>query len=242
MVLEDFSGVSLCSRYSRVPNNLGFCGPSDNHELFFKCIIGGECEKASLSLKKFEGLYPYLDFIAKKHAKKPFDYEVVEAYWTGNRLLEGFNKEEFMLHLDRLVNVGLPSFIAEKLKNKLPEKPFPMHLFNVVFVGVGNITGAVTANIQNMDNCRIYWAKVLELSEKTAIVKYNPLIADKENAVIGKEIEKKVGFDKRIADIAEGDIVTIHWNEICEIIDAKRKTKIELYTERVLSSIPRFDA
>lgn len=236
------SGVRLCSRYSRVPNSLGYCGPESVQKDFIDCITRGNCRNAESALKKFEGLYPYLELIAAKHGKTQFDYEVVEAYWLGNSLLEGFSREEFSKHLDSLVAVGLPSFISEKLKKNLPENPMPMHLFNVVFVGVGNITGSVKPNIQNMDKCRVSWGKVVEMNEKTAVIRYAPMVEKEKKAVIGRETEKIVTYDSRITQISIGDLVTVHWDTICEILDSKRKEKLQFYTEKVLESIPRLYA
>ncbi len=243
MEQKDFFGVELCSRYSRVPNSLGYCGPSDVQEAFLKCIMNGECNKARLSLKKFEGLHPYLELIAGKHGLDPFDYDVVEAYWLGNQLLEGFTREEFSLQLDNLVIAGLPSFIAEKLKKNIPQNPYPVHLMNVVFVGVGNITGSVSPNLENMDNCRVSWGKIMKIADGKLVVRYNPLVKAGDRAVLGKEIEKEVSFDSRIfKSLDEGDLISMHWNHACEKLSEERKNRLHEYTEKVLSSIPCFYA
>ncbi|MBI2133400.1 hypothetical protein HYU11_01820 [Candidatus Woesearchaeota archaeon] len=243
MVPRDYSGVELCSRYSRVPNSLGFCGPSDVQDSFLKCILEKECDDARSSLAKFEGLYPYLDFISGKHGRDPFDPEVVEAYWLGNKLLDGFSRAEFSGHLDRLVSVGLPSFLADKLKKNLPEAPFPSHLFNVVFVGVGNITGSVLPNIENMDNCRVSCVEVVEVRKTALFTKHNPLVKKGESLAIGKDVEKKINYDSRLfRDLSAGDFVSVHWNHACEQLSNGRKRRLEEYTERVLGGIQCFHA
>ncbi len=231
-----YSGVSLCSRYSRVPNSLGYCGPQNISNDFLKCIIGNDCSSAESALKKFEGLYPYLRFIAGKHGKDPFDPDVVEAYWLGNDLIEGFSRKEFSGHLDSLVKCGLPKSISENLKMILPETPMPMHLFNVIFVGVGNISGSVRPILENMDKCRVSWGKVIKVNAGSLSVKYMPLVREGNHFVLGKEAEKQVKYEKLLLPkLNKGDVVSIHWEEACEALSGERTEQLQHYTEKVLS-------
>ena len=233
---DSYSGVSLCSRYSRVPNSLGYCGPQNIKGDFLKCIMDNDCSSAEAALKKFEGLYPYLRFIAAKHGKSPFGHDVVEAYWLGNELVEGFSRGEFSAHLDSLVKCGLPRSISGNLKMNLPENPMPMHLFNVIFVGVGNITGSVKPILENMDRCRVSWGKVKKINASSLSVNYSPLIKNKNRFSLGKATIKQVKYDKLLLPkLSEGDFVSMHWEEACENLSGERKNKLQHYTEKVLS-------
>ncbi len=234
-------GVKLCSRYSRVPNSLGFCGPGKIQAEFSNCIVRSDCDSAERSLMRFEGLFPYLELIANKHGRSPFDYDVVEAYWLGNRLLEGFSRNEFAAHLDALVRHGLPKSLAEALKLKLPENPLPMHLFNVIFVGVGNISGSVKPILRNMDKCRVSWGEVISIYDikKGALkVKYQPLTYKKGIYSLGKPVEKNVSYSKELLPgISEGDTVSMHWDEACEKLTAKRTENLNAFTQKVLNLV-----
>ncbi|MBI4438723.1 hypothetical protein HY640_02220 [Candidatus Woesearchaeota archaeon] len=232
------SGLMLGSRYSRVPNGLGYCGPYDLKDAFLRCIASGDCNEAGKALERFEGLYPYLKLIAAKNERHPFDMEVFEAYWLGNRLLDGFTKEDFTAHLDTLVGCGLPSFIAEKLKPRIPERPIPMHLFHVLFVGVGNVTGSVKPVLDNMDRCKVSLGKVKELGDGKLFVSYSPLTERDGFFLLGKESETEVTYSEQVVPgVAPGEQVSFHWGEACEILDAKRAAGLMGYTEQVIGLV-----
>ena len=74
----------LASRYSLAPNLLNLCGPSN----FVKSLENRKKAEIKKKLRNFESYYSYISLIGKKNSKSPFDKEVVEAYWIGNKLLE----------------------------------------------------------------------------------------------------------------------------------------------------------
>ena len=84
-------GVELAARFAYITNFLRYCGPEEASKQFNEYIEKQDNEKdVEASLKKFEGLYPYLSSIAEKTGKIFTDYDVVEAYWIGNKLLDKF--------------------------------------------------------------------------------------------------------------------------------------------------------
>ncbi|MFH1316219.1 MAG: DUF6390 family protein [Candidatus Woesearchaeota archaeon] len=214
-------GVELCLRFSYITNLLRYCGPEEANKQFLHYLKSKDNEEEITStLKRFEGLLPYLSTIAKKHNKQPFDYDVVEAYWIGNSLLENFNKAEMKQVIDKLMERGLPKSIGEKVKEKIPDKSFPHHSFNVYIVGVGNLTGSVEATKENMEKCRISSAEVIEIDNKN-----NKLIVKKESG------EKEIDYlSLMLPEIKIGDIVAIHWDFAPLILTKDQLKNLEKYT------------
>src|SRR3989338_4408303 len=172
-------GTELAARFSYITNSLGFCGPEEASGQFINYIMGkGSPEKVESSIKKFEGLYPYLSSIAEKSKKHLLDYEVVEAYWIGNKLLDDFNDMDMKLIVTKLMQRGLPKSIGQKLIDEIPSGFLPHHNFNVFYVGVGKTTGSVETTLQNMDNCRVSWGRVVEVLKDKLIVQTRYLKKD----------------------------------------------------------------
>ncbi|MCP3682430.1 MAG: hypothetical protein GY861_07030 [bacterium] len=231
-------GVELASRFSYMPNKLGYCGPLS--EKIFLDYIENKKNKAKIkeSLKRFEGLYPYLQIIAKKNKKSPFDYDVVEAYWIGNSLLEKITKNDLKILIKKLTRRGLPVFIAKKLIENIPSGVNAQHSFNVFFVGVGMITGSVKTTLKNMCSCMISYGSVKKIEKNALLVSYIPIIRKKEAFVYGKKTEKRIKYDKRmIKTIKKNDVVAFHWDLAVKILSKKEQTNLKKYTTRNINSI-----
>ena len=93
-------GLELAGRFSYITNALGYCGPDCAYEKFLEYVKGNKnTDDIEKALKRFEGLFPYLNAIAKKTGKKFTDYSVVEAYWIGNSLLDFVSSRDAILYL-----------------------------------------------------------------------------------------------------------------------------------------------
>jgi len=227
-------GLELGIRFSFITNSLYFCGPREGKGIFLRYLEEKDNrEEVEEVFRKFEGLYPYFESIAEKNNKDPFDYEVVEAYWIGNELLDRFNKQDSEKIITKLTTRGLPPSFAKKLIKRLPEGFVPHHDFNVLFVGVGATTGSVETNIRNMDNCRIAWGEVLDVLKTQIIVKTNVLKKEKEYFL--KEDERKtiVYSELMLPEIKKGDKVAIHWGYAGHILTKEQKENLKKYTKKV---------
>jgi len=60
--------LNLLSRYSLITNRLRYCGPKDADRDFLLLLQGKkyDVEKVKKHFMKFEGLFVYLDYMAKK--------------------------------------------------------------------------------------------------------------------------------------------------------------------------------
>lgn len=205
-------GIEFAARFSYQPNKLRYCGPGNANNLFLGYIKSyANKEEVVKALKHFEAAWPYYELIAKKNKKKPLNYDVVEAYWLGNELLAKVKYSDLKKHILALQKRGLPKSIAEGLAKRLPQGMLPHHLFHVMFVGVGMLTGKVKTTLPNMDQCRIFPATVLSVGKKLKI-SYRPLALCNNKIVIGAQKTASIGWSRAFfPDLKVGDIVAVHW-------------------------------
>ena len=231
-------GVALGSRFSIATNRLNFCGPADAEPNLYRAIVGGgEVPEARRALARFEALMPYLEAIGRRHGRDPFDPEVVEAYWLGNRLLDDWTRAEFEELLGRLVTRGLPRSIAAELARRLPERPLPHHVFHVAFVGVGAVTGHVPTTLPNMEACRPAWGTVRARSVDRLTVARPALRWTGTGLELGGEVEETVAFDPRVVpDAVVGGPVVLHWHWPAIVPSPAQLVGLEEYTRRSIEA------
>ena len=231
-------GVQLAARFSIATNRLKYCGPADAEPALFRTIVDGEDLAASRrALLRFEALEPYLTAIAAKHGRDPLDHEVVEAYWIGNELLEGFSRDDFRGILETLTRRGLPKTMADRLAAQLPARPLPHHVFHVSYVGVGNVTGHVKTTLPNMEACRPAWARVLNVVGANMEVEKPPLEYAAGRLRLGTPVRETVDFDPRILPkVGKGDHVALHWHWPAIVLTDGQLSNLKEYTERSLAA------
>ncbi|MGA8543504.1 MAG: DUF6390 family protein [Thermoplasmata archaeon] len=229
-------GVDLGARFSIATNRLQYCGPAEAAPLLYRAITSGEGRaEAARALSGFEALMPYLEAIAVKHGRDPFDEEVVEAYWLGNPLLEAFEHDDFVRLLEALTRRGLPRSIAQRLADHLPDRPLPHHLFHVAFVGVGSVTGHVPTTLANMEACRPAWASVTEVTDGTLRLRGPSLVLEGSTIGWGPDVDRELHYDaKVIVDPRPGDSVAVHWGWPALKLTADQRRAVETYSRRAL--------
>ncbi len=233
-------GLELACRFSSITNRLRYCGPKDSYTDFYLMLKGKKYDKKKIEthFSKYEGLYVYLEHIAKKHNKNPFDYDVVESYWIGNKLLDSFSKKDIKEIIMALTKRGLPEKHARFLINKLPEGVNPHHSFNVLFVGVGKTTGSVPTNIQTMNKCVISVGKVLKIMKEQLLVSASPLVFRQNQLTYAKpEIQYIEYVDWFLPNLKTNDSIAIHWDFACKILTKKEETHIKKYTTKNIETL-----
>lgn len=231
------NGIELCARFSYITNKLRFCGPKEANKLFLDYFKSKDNEDAvEKSLKKFEGLLPYLSVIAEKNNLKPFDRKVVEAYWLGNELLKNCNDSDIKKVIHKLTDRGLPKHLGkEKIKN-LPNGFLLHHNFNVYYVGVGMLTGSVDLNLQNMDNCRISSGRVIEIFPDKLIVAVMPLKKEDGKYILGEEEAKTIVYlPELLPNVKKYDHVALHWGFAPMILSKEQNTFLQETDEKILN-------
>lgn len=236
-------GVRLATLFSYMPNKLQYCGPGDVSAVFCDYLkTNANKNKVKSLLTRFEALYPYLEVISKKNNKDLFDYEVVEAYWLGNKLAE-LDKKAAVNLIEMLTKRGLVESLAKELIKKIEDldaETIPLtHLFNVIFVGVGAVTQSVPTIIENMEKCRISWGKICEIQDSSLIVEHNKLKKQGNKYFIAENIEKKkVDYDNNFFDdLKIGDEVAIHWDLAVKKLDSRELADLKNYTQKVIGFV-----
>jgi hypothetical protein len=239
------SGPVLFARYAFGPNRLGLCGPEDWRsmlELGAAALVSAEDEgpsaKQVLEIDRglrdlaagFEGAYPYLELIAAANGiEDPLDLRVVDAYWIGNALSDRVDPVLMTKSIDARFRAQLPVETWKWLQTKPEAGARPTHAFHVfdVFPMVGTQRqGSVANAVGLMDTCRIRWGRVQEIAGDSLVVNAVPLgLFDGKLALV----EPRVQTVKRwldgsgfVADVEVGDVVSLHWDWACEVLDPAR--------------------
>ena len=227
-------GIELAARFSYITNSLEYCGPKEASRQIEEYILKKDNEKyLRKSLSRFEGMYPYLKAIADKNGKDPFDYDVVEAYWIGNSLLDSFNDADIKKLILSLIQRGLPKSIGNKLTEELPSGFKPHHSFNVFYVGVGRITGSVETTLKNMNKCRINYGKVVNFKMSETSIRNLPASARSKKAVSEHAQEHAPCYSTSVLDKNK---ILIKTKNIIKKNDKYSFSKDEL---RTISFIPK---
>ena len=203
-------GLKIAARYSFRPHCLGFCGPQgeNSSRILFNYLSGekGLEEQVRKVLKNFKASYAYYHLIARTNRiADPFDERVVRAYWIGNELLENVSLKD------------LKEMIAQKFKMPGKAKTLygsvrPHHSFHVE--KVGSVTGRIKFDNRLRCLCRISWGRVEQIR--------------KTKLLIGK---KEIDWEpKFLPKVKKGDVVSIHWNQACEVLDSKAIANLKKYT------------
>lgn len=235
-------GLLLCARYAFAPNKLKYCGPDKNLELFQYCSENHQDLGLTEILKEFEALYPYLQLIAhSNNIADFFDKRVVEAYWVGNSLLENVWAKDFYNHL--LEKQKLPKKIDKKslgwILGKIPSGARAHHSFHVfnIFKRTGH--AQIVHTLESMDNCRISWGHVREVSGQKIKVSSRPIIFLDKKLCLDQETERIINFGldgKKIGQEPKNDDwVSFHWGWFCQKLTPNQVKNLEYYTKQSLA-------
>jgi hypothetical protein len=235
-------GPILFARYAFGPNRLGYCGPDDAAELFGQATGGGELPALRRLAQQFEGAYPYLELIARANGiADPLDARVVEAYWLGNELVARVRPSDLAGSLDFRFRRRLRGDGWRWLADKPGAGALPVHAFHVldVFPRLGLLRGgAVDDVVRTIDSCRIRWGRVLERDGDWLVVAAVPMaLVEGKLALLPPRVETVRGWqDGRgfLADAQSGDVVSLHWDWACDLLDARRLGQLQRWTEREL--------
>jgi hypothetical protein len=220
-------------RYAFMPNKLAYCGGDNNRTLLDHAVAGVSDAGLPPLLRKFTGAYPYLSLIARANGlADPFDPRVVEAYWVGNALLERVEVRQLYDSLRERFRKQASSRTLELLLAKAPAGARPHHSFHVFDV-YGRV-GDLHQTLEALDNCRISWARVLQVEGAELVVERQPLLVRDGKLVLAEARTERVlrqidgcGF----ADAAQpGEWVSLHWGWVCEVLTERQRSNLERYT------------
>ncbi|MEI7604101.1 MAG: DUF6390 family protein [bacterium] len=236
----DDSGLKLCAYFAGKPNAMHYCGTDSAINSISDCIVSGNCSSLREEYSHFKALYAYLKLYGEKFGLDYFDKKIIEAYWIGNELLEQFDRNDFFTLLDNLESNGAPKlFIYEQREKfeKVNVRFIPHHAFNVTFIGVGNVTGSVEYNIENINNCLIRYGNISNIDDdKVTVNTYKYQI---ENTIlIRKNCEEELGLNKTFFPYVKiGDSVAFHWKDLCNILNDDEKSRLDEYETTIMNDL-----
>ncbi len=238
------SGPVLFTRYAHPPHALGYCGPGRPTELLaqaaFVDATGGDDRGLRRLAAGFEGAWPYLQLIAAANGlEDPLDRRVVSAYWVGNGLLDRVTPRLLHDSMDERFRsrAGLGWWRLEEVvgPNAVPHHNF--HVFAVYpWVGLLRAGRLVEEPLRVLDSCRIRWGEVIEVGEGEVHVLSRPLTYDGHLLSLGPAVPQVAlrHPDGLGPPLAVGDTVSLHWDWVCDRLDAAGVATLRHRTEQVL--------
>ena len=238
------AGPVLFARYAYPPNALGYCGPGDPSALLGTATDGTDLAGLSHLASRFEGAWPYLQLLAAcSGIDDPLDRRVVEAYWIGNPLLACVPEPALAMSMsDRFEHRVGRRF--EALVSAVPAGGVPQHSFHVfaVYPWLGLLRAGTDAPaMEVLDRCRIRWGTVESVVGDSVVVTSRPLVFDGSHLALGAERPEVarcsiegIGF---VTDLVPGDVVSLHWDWVCDRLSASGLGWLRYSTGRNLAAV-----
>lgn len=234
-------GLTLCAKYAFKPNQLKYCGPSNERTLFEYAASGVVDQGLIELLGAFETMFPYLRLIAKANRiKDPLDERVVEAYWIGNSLLNRVEMNDLYLNLldDHHLKQRLKSKYFKEIVYKIPIGAKPHHSFHVLNIFIRTGKNQIKQTLSSMEKCLISTGKIEKivggLRGEGLIVEADKIIYEDGRFKLKKQI-KKVGYkfkDQSIVDnIKVGDRIALHWDFVCDKLTKAQARKLKSWNK-----------
>lgn len=240
-------GLKLAAAYGYPPARLGFCGtvaPQD--QLIINRWLQGEnrlAPQVRQILSTFKAAYSYYQLIASQNKiQDPFDQQVVEAYWLGNKLLGKVNGDDIRQMIQ--TDFGRPGLLSKKQActkaSRLPAGVLPYHLSHVLFIG--SISGRVKFTPRLIDLCRIGWGEVVKIPKlkpeapvAKITVRYRPLVQKNKQWQLGLRRKQTVKWDKSfVPRLKKGETVSFHWGRACQVLNRKQTDSLKKYSKQTL--------
>lgn len=230
-------GTFLSGCYAFPPNNHGYCGRASFAKVLLGCLNNGKPKKTLESeLKKFKVQHSYLSLIARENNLKPFDHEVVSAFWIGNSLLENVSYKA----LQNFISTSLfpkNSSRGKSLAKNLPKGLVPHHSFNSLYVNF--VTEKVNRSITNFDSCCITSGKILSISgEKATLSRFS--ISKQDGFKINKKISAIDLMRSGVQLVPQpqiGDILAVHWGMAVDKLSQKNENLLLKYTKKNINAL-----
>jgi hypothetical protein len=243
-------GLLFHAKHAFMPNSLGYCGPDDRGRILQLLEQGKAGEGLLDTLKGFEAAYPFLTLIARSTGKEVFDPAVPEAYWIGNSLLNHVPHSEFYGFSHRELKGKDPMKVKNLFRNLDGSAP-PHHTFYVLSTYAGS-TVADGPDVSNeregkvgelMDNCRISWGKVRQVKKNELQVEYRPVVIRGGRVSLAAPRLKKVQYNPEVKPfdaVKAGDVVSLHWNYACDVLNGRQTRNLAKYTRADLALVNGF--
>ena len=231
---RSIAGTTRFVRYAFMPNRLRYCGGDDNSTILEYATAGVREPPLVGMLRKFTGALPYLTLIARGNGiADPFDERVVEAYWLGNELLERVDARDLHDSLRDRYRGQLSPRVMDMVAAKAPAGARPHHSFHVFDVW-RHADRAAADVLAMLDACRISWGVVRSVEPGELVIDRPHVELQDGRLALGAPRSDRVtrviqgrGF---ASEARAGDLVSVHWDWVCETIDARQRAALERFT------------
>ena len=267
LINKQLDGALLAARYAFMPNKLRYCGGDKNSEIFGYVSENVSDQGLKDLLAEFATMYPYLKLIASANKiANPFDYQVVEAYWLGNDLLNNVDMKNFYRYLvdEQKLKSQFKPKLLEKAFGKIALGAKPHHSWHVFNIPKRTGHYPIEHTLKTMDQCRIAAAKIKKTKPKAPfqgktsrrlpfrenqktelinkiIVDYQPLVIKDNKLILGDWLEKEVWSelnDKSFIKAPKvGDWVSIHWDWACDYLTTTQLNNLQKWTKYNLALV-----
>ena len=232
-------GAELFARYAFPPNVLGYCGP-DGQSWADTLDDADSLLEVTRVVQQFEGAWPYLEVIGGLAGLDPLDARVVEAYWIGNGLIDGIDVLTWGNSIDERFR-GRAGNGWSALSDTIPESR-PNHAFHVfcVYPWVGLLrSGHADHALEVIDRCRIRWGRVVASGGSEVVVAARHLTWDGRDLRLGDPSPETVQRSVGGRAVHPGDLVSLHWHHLCDVIDDRQVARLRTETEHHLELVSR---
>jgi len=212
------SGIRIAALYGIYPCQLGLCGPKSAKKILSDYLLNNTSEdEARRALEQFKGAYPYYKVIAKaNNIKDPFNEKVIKAYWISNELLDQVSADSLKEMIVKEFSGFLSEQVIEEKIKQISSDSKPHHSFHVF--KIGSVTGTIKLEAELLDICKVSWAEVVSKGKDRLVVRYSG------------SVEKTVLWDKDLVFVEIGDMVSIHWNHVIQVLNKEDLSNLKKYT------------
>jgi hypothetical protein len=88
--------------------------------------------------------------------------------------------------------------------------------------------------LATIDSCRISWGRVTAVEPGELIVQRAPIELREGRLALGtprpERVTRMLEGNSFVASAAVGEVVSIHWNWACEVLDERQRRSLERYT------------
>jgi len=221
------SGAELFCLYAQPPNLLGYCGPADRDAV--AAVAGGlalPADEAARLASTFDGAWPYLELIGGFTSESPLSRRVVEAYWIGGGLADSIPLRVWGSSVsDRFRRQAEGRW--EAVESAINSGGAPSHAFHVfcVYPWVGLLReGFVGPSLQVLDRCRVGWGRVAAAGDIVTVTR-RPLVWEGDTLRPGEAVDEPFRPPAG-AELRVGDMVSLHWDWVCERLDKARAERL----------------
>jgi hypothetical protein len=232
-------GAVRFARYAYPPNELGYCGPAGARAMLDPDATADIERRA----REFEGAWVYLELLAEAGGfSDPLSEEVVEAYWVGSELLEHVAPATLVARLEERFRGQLGGTWRDAWTRACAHHTF--QVFEVYpWAGLLHQGRPPAPALNVLDRCRIRTGEVLSVEDEQVVVGSPRLTWDGASLTVLGDVAETARWSvngSALIDVpAVGDLVALHWDWVCEVLDPAQAHWIRTLESRQLAGVQR---